>query len=78
MCQKICMLTIILEVPELSSLKQKLMYRSLPKKSPWVEHLTSLPKRGVSTLSTVSAFNYERAPTSCLQQLDALEANNCT
>ena len=27
----------------------------------WVEHLTSLPKRGVGAISTVSAF---RAPTS--------------
>ena len=71
-------LTIMLEVPELLSLKQKLIYRSLPKKIPWVEeHLTSLPKRGVGILSTVSAFNYERAPMSCLQRLDALEANYC-
>ena len=30
-------------------------------------------------LLTVSAFNHETAPTSCLiQQLEALEANNCT
>ena len=51
-------------------------YRSLAKKGPWAEHLTSLPKRGVGTLSTVSAFNHERAPMSCLQRLEALEANN--
>ena len=41
------------------------MFRSLAKKGPWAEHLTSLPKRGVGALSTVSAFNYERAATSC-------------
>ena len=35
-------------------------------------------KEGVGTLSTVSAFNHERAPMSCLQRLKALEANNCT
>ena len=35
-------------------------------------------KEGVGALSTVSAFNHERAPTSCLQRLEALEANNCT
>ena len=54
------------------------LYRSLPKERPWAEHLTSLPKRGVGALSTVSAFNHERAPTSCLQRLKALEANNWT
>ena len=54
-------------------------YHSLSKKSPWVEHLISLPKRGVGALSTVSALtDHERAPMSCLQQLKALEANNCT
>ena len=40
----------------------------LPKKGPWAEHLTSPQKRGVGALSTVSAFNHERAPTSCLQR----------
>ena len=35
-------------------------------------------KEGVGALSTVSAFNHERAPTSCLQRLEALEANNYT
>ena len=54
------------------------MYCSLPKKSPWAEHPLSLPKWGVGTLSTISAFNCERAPTSCLQRLKALEANNWT
>ena len=39
------------------------MYHSLAKKGPWVEHLTSLPKRGVGALSTVSAFSHERVPT---------------
>ena len=53
-------------------------YHSLAKKGPWAEHLTSLPKRGMGALSIVSAFNHERAPTSCLQWLEALEANNCT
>ena len=33
---------------------------------------------GVSADSNVSAFNYERAPMSCLQRLDALEGNNWT
>ena len=33
---------------------------------------------GVGTLLTVSAFNHERAPTSCLQRLEALKANNWT
>ena len=51
-------------------------YRSLPKEHPWAEHLTSLPKRGVGTLSTISAFDHERAPMSCLQRLEAFEANN--
>ena len=39
----------------------------------WAEHLTSPSKRGVGTLSNVSAFNHERAPMSCLQRLDALD-----
>ena len=46
-------------------IKEVLLYRSLAKKGPWVKHLTSLPKRGVDTLSTVSAFNHVRAPMSC-------------
>ena len=54
------------------------IYHSLMKKGPWAEHLASLPKRGVGALSTVSAFNHERAPMSCLQRLKALEANNWT
>ena len=37
-------------------------YRSLVKERPWVEHLTSLPKRGLGTLLRVSPFNHERAP----------------
>ena len=53
-------------------------YHSLAKKGQWAEHLTNLPKRGVGALSTVSAFNHERPPTSCLQRLEALEANNWT
>ena len=43
-----------------------------------MEHLTSLPKRGVGALSTVFVFNHERAPTSCLQRLETLKANNWT
>ena len=35
---------------------------SLAKKHLWPEHLTSLPKMGVGTLSSVSAFDRERAP----------------
>ena len=34
-------------------------------------------KSAKDVLLSVSAFNHERAPMSCLQQLDALEANNC-
>ena len=52
------------------------MYHSLVKEHPLAEHLTSLLKRGVGTLSSVSAFNHKRVPMSCLQQFDALEANN--
>ena len=55
-----------------------LLYRSLAKERPWAEHLTSPSKRGVGVLLNVSAFNHERAPMSCLQRLDALEANNYT
>ena len=29
--------------------------------------LTTLPKRGVSALSSVAAFNHERAPKLCFQ-----------
>ena len=32
-------------------------YRSLMKERPWVEHLTSLPKRGVGTLPSVSCIS---------------------
>ena len=38
------------------------IYRSLEKDCPWVEHLTSLPKWGLSALLSVSTFNHERAP----------------
>ena len=44
------------------------MYRSLAKKGPWAEHLTSLAKMGVGTPLTVFAFNQERVPTSCLHR----------
>ena len=53
-------------------------YRSLAKEGPWAEHLTSLSKRVVGALSSVSAFNLERVPMSCLQRLDDLKANNWT
>ena len=52
------------------------MYHSLTKEHPWVEHLTSLSKRGVGALSSVAAFNHERAPMSCLP--DALKVSNWT
>ena len=55
-----------------------IVYCSLPTKGPLAEHLTSLPKMGVGTLLTVSAFNHKRAPTSCLQRLKALKANKWT
>ena len=42
------------------------LYCSLPKKGPWAEQ-----KGG-------GAFNHERAPTSCLERLKALKANNWT
>ena len=38
------------------------MYLSFMKEHPWVEHLTCLPKRGMGTLLSVSAFYHERAP----------------
>ena len=37
-------------------------YRSLMKEYPCAEHFTSLPRRGVSALSSVSTFNQERVP----------------
>ena len=38
------------------------MYCSLTKKGPWVEHLTSLPKRGVGALSNVSHLTTKECP----------------
>ena len=35
-------------------------------------------KEGVGTLLSVAAFNHERVSMSCLQQLNALKANNRT
>ena len=52
------------------------MYHSLTKEHPWLEHLTSLSKRGVGALSSVAAFNHERAPMSSLP--DALKVSNWT
>ena len=60
--------------PVPSNLEMYSNYHSLQKKSLWAEHFTSLPKRGVGALSTVSAFNHKRVPTSCLQWFEALEA----
>ena len=37
------------------------IYHSLAKERPWAEHLKSLSKRGVGALSSVFAFNHERA-----------------
>ena len=51
------------------------LYYSLAKERPWVEHLTSLPERGVGALSNVSTFIHERALMSCLQRLDALKVD---
>ena len=53
--------------------KQKLYYRSLTKKGPWAEHLTSLPKRWVGALSTVSAFNHKRASCHVYSDLKSLK-----
>ena len=39
---------------------------------------TSLPKREVGGLLSVSTFNHKRASMSCVQRLNALEANNWT
>ena len=40
-------------------------YCSLIKECPWAKHLTSLPKRGVSALSSVSASNHKKEHSSC-------------
>ena len=53
-------------------------YHSLLKERPWAKQLTSWSKREVGTLLSVSAFNHKGAPTSCLQRLEAPEANNWT
>ena len=37
------------------------IYHSLANECPWVEHHTSLPKRGVDVLLSVSIFNHKRA-----------------
>ena len=38
------------------------VYRSLPKKGTWAEHLISLPKRGVGALSTVPHLTKKERP----------------
>ena len=54
------------------------MYCSLTKERLLAEHLTSLSKRGVGTLSSVSAFNHKRVPMSCFQRLDTFEYKQWT
>ena len=54
------------------------VYPSLTKECTWVEHLTSLPKMGVGALSSVSAFNHERVPMSCLQRLNVFNYTTIT
>ena len=51
------------------------MYRSLAKECLWVERLSSLPRKGVGVLSSVSAFNYERAPMYVLNR--SVHLNPC-
>ena len=62
--------------PGIPNNNKLLEYCSLMKERPWPEHLTSLSKRGMGTLLSVSAFNHKRASMSCLQQLDILKATN--
>ena len=50
-----------------------LNYCSLAKERPGVELLTRPSKKGVGALSSVSAYNHERVPMSCLQLLIALK-----
>ena len=40
----------------------KNLYHSLSKKGPWAEYLTSLPKRGLGALSTVSHLTMKEFP----------------
>ena len=42
--------------------KMPCMYNSLTRECPWAEHLTSLPKRGVGALLSVSAFTTKECP----------------
>ena len=52
------------------------MYCSLAKEHLLAEHLTSLSKRGVGTLSSVSAFNHKRVLMSCFQHSTCSNTNN--
>ena len=52
------------------------LHCSLTKEHQWAEHLTSLPKWGVGTLSSVSILNHIKIPMLCSQQLNALMTNN--
>lgn len=64
---------LLIQFPPTSSLFK---YRSLAKECPWAY---KSPKRGVSAFSSVPTFiNHKRVPISCLQQIDALKANNWT
>ena len=47
---------------ELAEERSREVYRSLTKKGPWAEHLTSLPKRGVGDLSTVPHLTTKERP----------------
>ena len=49
----------------------------LQRAHPWVEHLTSLPKK-VDPPSSVFTHNHDRASMSCLQRPNIPEANNWT
>ena len=51
-------------------------YHSFMKERLGQSTLQVYPKWGVGAFSSVSTFNHEGAPMSCLQRLDALEASN--
>ena len=65
---------------ESQRLIKEMQYCSLPKDRPWAEHLTSMPKRGVGALLSVSAFlmmkERSRYVYSDSIRVNALEANN--
>ena len=55
---------------------QRLNYCSLAKECPWAEHLTSLPKRGLGALLSVSTFTTKERPCHVYSKLDDHTANN--